>query len=409
VSKLLGGNDSVLFATLSNADILMSSPVPRKSYGGLDGTLNAAAPKGVSKGTFKVAPLPPDEKFARRVLNSILSNRRDWSQAKTGVANLLESVGNTTRKHFLGAFTLRQLEDLIGGRLGNAAKNFISSVESMLEDRNATLDKVSKITKEWEKYQADNPEGSKKLSLLMIDATLAGIDPALKAGRDADLDRAWDSLDPKGKAIYVAVRDFYKDRIEEYKAITVRNIELSMIAQGKTAQDIKVVTDKLLAEFKKDAIEPYFPLNRFGRYWFQVGKGDAKEFYMFDSARQRDAFVRQRIAEIPPNTFVDDGNNLKELSSKNLEDVSTLVAIEKIIDEAGMNDPVMQMSSAPAGVKEKALRDNIKDSIEQLYVRIDDKLSRITRGGAFVGYNDVDDLIGYLILLKIARELNSVN
>lgn len=49
------------------------------------------------------------------------------------------------------------------------------------------------------------------------------------------------------------------------------------------------------------------------------------------------------------------------------------------------------------------------DSIEQLYVRIDDKLSRITRGGAFVGDNDVDDLIGYLILLKIARELNSVD
>jgi hypothetical protein len=49
------------------------------------------------------------------------------------------------------------------------------------------------------------------------------------------------------------------------------------------------------------------------------------------------------------------------------------------------------------------------DSVEQLYVRIDDKLSRITRGGSFVGDNDIDDLIGYLILLKIARELNSVN
>jgi hypothetical protein len=367
VSKLLGGNDSVLFATLSNADILMSSPVPRKSYGGLEGTLNAAAPKSVSKGTFKVAPLPPDEKFARRVLNSILSNRRDWGQAKTGVANFLENIGDATRKYFLGAFTLRQLEDLIGGRLGNAAKNFIGSVESMLEDRNATLDKVSKITKKWEKYQADNPEGSKKLSLLMIDATLAGIDPALKAGKNADLDRAWDSLDPEGKAIYVAVRDFYKERIEEYKAITVRNIELSMIAQNKTAEDIKVVTDKLLAEFKKDAIEPYFPLKRFGRYWFQVGKGDDKEFYMFDSETQRNAFARQRVAEIPSGTFVDKGNNLKEIGSKDLKDVSTLATIEKIIDEAGMNDPIMQMSTTPAGVKEQTLRDSIKDSIQQLY------------------------------------------
>jgi len=52
---------------------------------------------------------------------------------------------------------------------------------------------------------------------------------------------------------------------------------------------------------------------------------------------------------------------------------------------------------------------SISDNIEQLHVRIDDKLSRITRGGAFIGDNDIDDLIGYLILLKIARELNHVN
>lgn len=49
------------------------------------------------------------------------------------------------------------------------------------------------------------------------------------------------------------------------------------------------------------------------------------------------------------------------------------------------------------------------DRVEQLHVRIDDKLSRITRGGSYIGDNDIDDLIGYLILLKIARELNDVN
>jgi hypothetical protein len=49
------------------------------------------------------------------------------------------------------------------------------------------------------------------------------------------------------------------------------------------------------------------------------------------------------------------------------------------------------------------------NNVEQLHVRVDDKLSRISRGGSFVGDNDIDDLIGYLILLKIARELNDVN
>ena len=43
---------------------------------------------------------------------------------------------------------------------------------------------------------------------------------------------------------------------------------------------------------------------------------------------------------------------------------------------------------------------------EQLYVRIDDKLSRLMKGANYPGDNDIDDLIGYLVLLKIARDKN---
>jgi hypothetical protein len=44
------------------------------------------------------------------------------------------------------------------------------------------------------------------------------------------------------------------------------------------------------------------------------------------------------------------------------------------------------------------------DSVEQLKVRIDDKLNRIKNSQGFAGDNDIDDLIGYLILLKIANK-----
>jgi hypothetical protein len=44
------------------------------------------------------------------------------------------------------------------------------------------------------------------------------------------------------------------------------------------------------------------------------------------------------------------------------------------------------------------------DSTEQIRVRIDDKLNRIQNDKAFPGDNDIDDLIGYLILLKIANK-----
>lgn len=45
------------------------------------------------------------------------------------------------------------------------------------------------------------------------------------------------------------------------------------------------------------------------------------------------------------------------------------------------------------------------DSVEQIKVRIDDKLNRLKNGSSFAGDNDIDDMIGYLILLKIAKQL----
>lgn len=44
------------------------------------------------------------------------------------------------------------------------------------------------------------------------------------------------------------------------------------------------------------------------------------------------------------------------------------------------------------------------DAREQLHVRIDDKLSRLMKGTDYPGDNDIDDLIGYLVLLKISKE-----
>lgn len=43
---------------------------------------------------------------------------------------------------------------------------------------------------------------------------------------------------------------------------------------------------------------------------------------------------------------------------------------------------------------------------EQIRIRIDDKLSRFAKGREYPGDNDINDLIGYLILLKIAKERN---
>ena len=41
------------------------------------------------------------------------------------------------------------------------------------------------------------------------------------------------------------------------------------------------------------------------------------------------------------------------------------------------------------------------DPKEQIMVRLDDKLSRIKNAESFPGDNDIEDMIGYLVLYKL--------
>lgn len=87
-----------------------------------------------------------------------------------------------------------------------------------------------------------------------------------------------------------------------------------------------------------------------------------------------------------------------------------------------MNSTVNDINRACNEIKEMLMEKNLAygdsaldpvrifskaDSSEQIRVRIDDKLSRFAKGKEYPGDNDINDLIGYLILLKIAKERNA--
>lgn len=44
------------------------------------------------------------------------------------------------------------------------------------------------------------------------------------------------------------------------------------------------------------------------------------------------------------------------------------------------------------------------DRMEQLYIRLDDKLSRVQKGHEYPGDDTIQDIIGYCLLVLIARE-----
>ena len=70
------------------------------------------------------------------------------------------------------------------------------------------------------------------------------------------------------------------------------------------------------------------------------------------------------------------------------EVVAMLIEKNRAYGDAALN-PVRVFSRAPV--------------VEQLLVRIDDKLSRLARGSA-AGEDVEHDLLGYLVLLRVARK-----
>jgi len=388
VRRLMGGKDTVLFGTLANADILMTATEVRgPNTNAYSGTLMGGAipVRRTTYGTYRTAP---DMENNRRWLD-ILQNRPTWEKAKNGVSQMIENVTDATRQHYLGAFTLRQLQDLIGGRLGGSAKNFINAVENMLENRNAILDEINTIHKRWGTLQSKDPKENEDMSLLMTDSTLAGFDPDGKedllkkpydslSNQDKDnyeLVKRWVGLSDEAKGIYREVRNFYKARFNDYKNSILKNIELEMMANDadfystdsvkvKAAyQRLATAKSKLIKEFTDNSIEPYFPLKRFGKYSFYIkrgmvnGKQAESEFYLFDSAGARNEFAKKRRAEMQrtgDDRTTDTKNTLEEFKTANFEDLRMMETLNKLVDAAGGNT-------------QSELRNSIKDSIEQLY------------------------------------------
>ena len=85
------------------------------------------------------------------------------------------------------------------------------------------------------------------------------------------------------------------------------------------------------------------------------------------------------------------------------QDVSVPLDIAAICDD--IKDLLLEKNAKYGNSALDPVRIFSKESpVDQLLVRIDDKLSRISRGAGLLAHDEdvLDDLIGYLVLLKLA-------
>jgi hypothetical protein len=408
----LFGMDNVLGYTLANANIILQAPPATTA------DLKAFRVRGQS--TLK-GNRPFNPNFLKTI-DKRLMGRPEWSMVKDGMQGFLESVNDTARQYYLGGFTLRQLNDLAGNRIPQF-RTFIEKVEGMLDDRNQRLEKVRKIALKWQNWQKDHPELAMLLNKLMIDVTLddrpayisklgarysINKDPDKGPTYRAEVDAAWKKLDDEGRAIYRQVRDFYKDSLADYvesitenKRAQYRTVgdkirqkaeydkETKLLSQSptdigrkgtladthyndlllqdptgvsaKAYQDALEDISKVKEYFAKHKIDVYFPIRRFGRFSVQFLEGNQKEFYMFESAGQRNRFIAKRKAELEKSlgrklldNEVKPRNQIQDLVNENMRDFTFLEELKNIVRSG-------------KGESNEALKNNIEENLEQLY------------------------------------------
>ncbi len=362
--KQMFGLDNVAGYSMARVNDILMAP-PELSKEAVVHNMGGRTRKRASNGTMPTNP------GYMSFLEKVFGGRPAWGGVRGAMGDFLANVNETARKYYLGAFTLRQLNDLVGNRIPQF-RFFIARVEAMLDDRNQRLEEVRKITDKWMRWQDKNPTLAKVLNLLMIDATLQGKDPDKGPTSDTIIDDAWAKLDEEGKSIYRTVRDYYKKNLQNYIDSIVENKKAGLRTTADInspqykAETIALEQDpevkKVREYFKKHTLEPYFPLRRFGRFSLQLREGAEKEFYLFESAGERRAFMRKRIPELEkeigrklnPDKEVFTRNSIQKLTSETLQDLTFLKELKEIVQTA-------------KGSGTAELKANIEESLEQLY------------------------------------------
>jgi hypothetical protein len=272
--------------------------------------------------------------------------------------SLWSANGTAVRAVILPVLQLRQLKDITRTKFPQFAAA-VSIVEKMVAYRGQKIKIAEDIVQNWTKLQSSDPKQSSLMGRIMLEATIRARDPddgVPPGGAPDALDNAWAALDPEFKQLYRQVRGFYADSVKEM----VRTMKQRALGLPKAQRQAMI--RKIDEQFGPTKLAyPYFPLRRFGSNWFQIGKGNFKEFYTFEGSVARNLAFYKRRRQLQKGNAKQQaaaetmrmGNGISELYSQNLATTQVLRDVESTIDNLTATDA--------AGIKAE-----LKDSLNQL-------------------------------------------
>jgi hypothetical protein len=410
-----GAPSNVMVEVMFAADAMMAGTMSLEGMNEVGGTI-----AGPPKPRAMAAKRPPPSKTVPKGMPNQPSTIKRWMMASTwtkGKMREIRSMNSTARGAYLGILTLRQINDLVAGRIPQI-NNFIDVAEKFLSRKSQILKESGDISRKWERLQAADPDMSRQLGVVMHSATILGIDPDIatsaQKAKNLELMNNWKQLNPEARTIYRDVRDFYERRYGQYKRLmrnrinAMRGLGPSNYQLTKMLASIEGVPENVLArienyspsedtlntllrsgftkkvqsdlasggadaktildirnEFEKSKIKgPYFPLMRFGQFWYQIGKGENREYYMFESQGAREAHLQARLDQEPNKTarealektvgtnIGDDYQRQMDLHARQSEFLKDSFAAIDDLDMAGL-------TAAEATNRKSELKDNL--------------------------------------------------
>jgi hypothetical protein len=393
-------DSDVLVEVMKATDAMIAGPMS------IDNMDVKSTPKAMATQMIKTVPIGAVN--TPTALNKLMTSK-SWNDVKSTWPTVFSSASASARPAMLGALTLRQISDLVRNRIPQVQR-FIGKTEEFLARKNSILQESGDIAKRWERLQSSNPETSRLIAKVMHTATILGVDPDRATPNNRkmhpELMDDWKQLNPAAKQIYRDARDFYERRYTEYRNVLTKRM-MMMRQQGVSAQTITdlmatrdgiskgtlkslrgakfsdddinrmlragpSITDysrmtnsgitsqtmaEIRAEFEKSKLKtPYFPLMRRGRFWYQIGEGKDREYYMFETQGQKEMHKAERIKQ-SPNLVIKEGSEYAEQMDIHARQSEFLKDVFGAIDG-------MSFTGTNAAMQAQEL----KDSIYQTYL-----------------------------------------
>ena len=410
----LFGADNLLSSTMATTNAIFGVPA-QGNYIGTAPPLFAKRNKGMFESNSNERSRPTE------ILNGLIKGAKSWDSIKGNMAKMLATMNTQTRKHWLGAFTLRQIEEMVGkiysrdqetGEMGFFSKvpalaKYLTLTDEMINKRSKILHTATTISHKLQDLQMNSPATMQHLTACIQYNTVNEVDPEKgppvpkDPSKLTDDDKAkakaypvakqmWDQLGTmkegdKAKGLYVEARQFFVDRLESFKTIALeaeyqRQLDSAKLdpkdpdLNAKEAAIRQAAETKVNSEFS-DKIDPYFPLKRFGEFWVRVGTGAKRKYMQFEDAVAKNAYLDKELAkyekqlrakgatdehvkaELASGVHINDGNSLPDLSKDLFSDKDTFDKVKKIVLEGGKT-----VSDT------EELRKLIEDEIGQLYI-----------------------------------------